>query len=73
MTRELLPCSPYLASRLPSGLGSDFPSGPTPPGNYILFDPNSDLADLAFPVIADHYSMKLGPGITAQATVVLMH
>jgi hypothetical protein len=38
-------------------------------GNYIIFDPNSALAGLAFPVTPDHYSMKFGPGVAC--TVIL--
>jgi hypothetical protein len=56
-----------------SGLDGNFPVGTDPTGKYIVFDPNSALAGLAFPVTPDHYSMKFGPGVTAQATVVLMH
>ena len=47
--------------------------GTDPTGQYIVFDENSDLAFIAFPVTPDHYSTSFGPGITAQGTVVLMH
>jgi hypothetical protein len=49
-----------------------FVVGTDPTDHYIVF-PNSDLAFIAFPVTANHYSTKFGPGISAQATVVRMH
>jgi len=56
-----------------SQLGGRFAVGTDPTGMYIVFEGSSDLGFLAFPVTPDHYSMKFGPGITAQSTVVLMH
>jgi hypothetical protein len=56
-----------------SQLGGRFAVGTDPTAQYIVFDGNSDLGFLAFPVTPDHYSMRFGPGITAQGTVVLMH
>jgi len=56
-----------------SELGDRFAVGTDPTGQYIVFDENSDLAFIAFPVTPDHYSTSFGPGITAQGTVVLMH
>jgi hypothetical protein len=56
-----------------SQLGGRFTVGTDPTGNYIVFDPNSAIGFIAFPVTPGHYSMSFGPGITAQATVVLMH
>jgi hypothetical protein len=49
-----------------------FVVGTDPTDHYIVF-PNSPLGFIAFPVTANHYSTKLGAGISAQATVVLMH
>lgn len=49
-----------------------FVVGQDPTNQYIVF-PNSDLAFIAFPVTANHYSTRFGPGVTAQATVVRMH
>jgi hypothetical protein len=54
-------------------LGNRFPIGTDPTGNYIVFDPNSDLGFIAFPVTPGHYSNRFGPGIQTQGTVVLMH
>jgi hypothetical protein len=56
-----------------SQLGGRFAVGTDPTGNYIVFDPGSAIGFIAFPATPDHYSMKFGPGITAQATVKLMH
>jgi hypothetical protein len=56
-----------------SQLGGRFAVGTDPTGQYIVFDSNSDLGFLAFPVTPGHYSMSFGPGITSQSTVVLMH
>ncbi len=42
-------------------------------GNYIVFDPNSDIGFIAFPVTPGHYSNRFGPGIQTQGTVVKMH
>ena len=56
-----------------SQLGNRDAVGTDPTGNYIVFDAASPIGFLAFPVTANHYSMSFGPGITAQATVTLMH
>jgi hypothetical protein len=56
-----------------SELGNRFAVGVDPTDQYIIFDENSDLNFIAFPVTPNHYSTSFGPGITAQATVVLMH
>jgi hypothetical protein len=52
---------------------AQFVVGTDPTGNYIVFDPNSAIGFIAFPVTPNHYSTSFGPGITAQATVSLMH
>lgn len=49
-----------------------FVVGADPTDQYIVF-PDSDLGFIAFPVTANHYSTKLGPAISAEATVVRMH
>jgi hypothetical protein len=56
-----------------SQLGGRFTVGTDPTGNYIVFDPNSPLGFLAFPVTPGHYSQRFGPGVQTQATVVHMH
>jgi hypothetical protein len=56
-----------------SQLGGRFAVGTDPTGHYIVFDSSSPLGFIAFPVTANHYSMSFGPGVTTQATVVLMH
>jgi hypothetical protein len=56
-----------------SELNGRFAVGVDPTGQYIVFDSGSDIGFIAFPVTPDHYSIKFGPGITAQSTVVLMH
>lgn len=55
-----------------SHLGGLFPVGTDPNNRYIVF-PNSDLGFIAFPATPNHYSLRLAPGVTAQATVVRMH
>ncbi len=55
-----------------SQLGGAFVVGVDPTGKYIVFT-GSPLGFVAFPVTPDHYSTSFGPGITAQATVTLMH
>jgi hypothetical protein len=56
-----------------SELGDRFAVGVDPTDQYIIFDENSDLGFIAFPVTPNHYSTSFGPGITAQGNVVLMH
>ena len=56
-----------------SQLGGRFPVGTDPSGNYIVFDPSSAIAFIAFPATPGHYSQSFGPGIQTQATVTLMH
>jgi hypothetical protein len=56
-----------------SDLEGRFAVGVDPTDQYIVFDSDSDIGFIAFPVTPSHYSMFFGPGITTQATVVQMH
>ena len=64
-----VPWSIASSSAIPAGV---FVVGTDPGDQYIVF-PNSPLGFIAFPVTANHYSTSFGPGITAQATVVVLH
>jgi len=55
-----------------SQLGGRFAVGTDPTDTYVVLDPSSAIGFIAFPATPNTYSMKLGPGVTAQATVKLM-
>lgn len=56
-----------------SELGDRFAVGTDPTSQYIVFDENSDLGFIAFPVTPGQYTVTFGHGIRAESTVVKMH